>query len=85
MLQPFPAGGKTSLQTTAEQDMEIIRTKRATSSSGGGTTTGQPKSKYRKRSVSLFLTMTPFDADPVFVFPDLVRAEGHTPRKMPFV
>ncbi|THG98247.1 hypothetical protein EW026_g3902 [Hermanssonia centrifuga] len=35
-------------QTTAEQDMEIIRSKRATSS--GTTTPGQPKSKYRKRS-----------------------------------
>lgn len=43
------AGGDKS-QTTAEQDMEIIRTKRATTTSGGTTTTGQPKSKYRKRS-----------------------------------
>lgn len=33
--------------------MEIIRTKRATSAAGGTTATGQPKSKYRKRSVSL--------------------------------
>lgn len=36
-------------QSTAEQDMEIIRSKRATSSTG--TTPGQTKSKYRKRSV----------------------------------
>lgn len=35
-------------QSTAEQDMEIIRSKRATSS--GQSTPGQPKSKYRKRS-----------------------------------
>ncbi|KAJ3532902.1 hypothetical protein NM688_g7356 [Phlebia brevispora] len=35
-------------QSTAEQDMEIIRSKRATSSTG--TTPGQTKSKYRKRS-----------------------------------
>lgn len=37
-------------QTTAEQDMEIIRSKRATSAAGNAP--GQPKSKYRKRSVS---------------------------------
>ncbi|KZT29738.1 hypothetical protein NEOLEDRAFT_1238515 [Neolentinus lepideus HHB14362 ss-1] len=36
-------------QTTAEQDMELIRTKRATSSAGSGMP-GQGKSKYRKRS-----------------------------------
>ncbi|KAJ3474715.1 hypothetical protein NLI96_g12301 [Meripilus lineatus] len=35
-------------QTTAEQDMEIIRSKRATSAAGNAP--GQPKSKYRKRS-----------------------------------
>ncbi|KAI0783840.1 hypothetical protein BC629DRAFT_1678240 [Irpex lacteus] len=35
-------------ESTAEQDMEIIRSKRATSS--GANTPGQPKSKYRKRS-----------------------------------
>ncbi|EPQ52789.1 hypothetical protein GLOTRDRAFT_140412 [Gloeophyllum trabeum ATCC 11539] len=35
--------------TTAEQDMELIRTKRATSSAGSGMP-GQGKSKYRKRS-----------------------------------
>lgn len=40
-------------QSTAEQDMELIRTKRATSAAGGTTTVGQPKSKYRKRSVSI--------------------------------
>lgn len=39
-------------QSTAEQDMEIIRSKRATSTGGGAP--GQPKSKYRKRSVSRF-------------------------------
>ncbi|KZP23853.1 GATA-domain-containing protein, partial [Athelia psychrophila] len=43
-------------QTTAEQDMEIIRTKRATStavaagSAMAGAGAGQPKSKYRKRA-----------------------------------
>ncbi|KAI0091129.1 hypothetical protein BDY19DRAFT_933976 [Irpex rosettiformis] len=37
-----------SSESTAEQDMEIIRSKRATSS--GANTPGQPKSKYRKRS-----------------------------------
>ncbi|EMD33898.1 hypothetical protein CERSUDRAFT_117427 [Gelatoporia subvermispora B] len=36
------------VQSTAEQDMEIIRSKRATST--GGSAPGQPKSKYRKRS-----------------------------------
>ncbi|KAH8101018.1 hypothetical protein BXZ70DRAFT_1007942 [Cristinia sonorae] len=35
-------------KSTAEQDMEIIRSKRATSA--GGNAPGQPKSKYRKRS-----------------------------------
>jgi hypothetical protein len=38
-------------KTTAEADMEIIRTKRATSTAGTQGTTGQQKSKYRKRSV----------------------------------
>ncbi|KAJ6507975.1 hypothetical protein C8R47DRAFT_1100181 [Mycena vitilis] len=39
-------------QTTAEQDMELIRTKRASTTAGGagGVSAGQPKSKYRKRS-----------------------------------
>lgn len=37
-------------QSTAEQDMEIIRSKRATSAAGGNGAAGQPKSKYRKRS-----------------------------------
>lgn len=37
-------------QSTAEQDMEIIRSKRATSTAGASSSTGQPKSKYRKRS-----------------------------------
>ncbi|KAJ8503403.1 hypothetical protein ONZ45_g10896 [Pleurotus djamor] len=37
-------------QSTAEKDMEIIRTKRATSTAGGNASSGQPKSKYRKRS-----------------------------------
>ena len=32
--------------------MEIIRTKRATSAAGANSSSGQPKSKYRKRSVS---------------------------------
>lgn len=49
-------GDKAQLQQTmAEQDMEIIRTKRATSTAGAGAAvSGQPKSKYRKRSVSRF-------------------------------
>ena len=43
-----------SEQTTAEQDMEIIRTKRATSTAAGASSgAGQTKSKYRKRSVSI--------------------------------
>lgn len=33
--------------------MELIRTKRATSTAGANSSSGQPKSKYRKRSVSL--------------------------------
>jgi len=33
--------------------MELIRTKRATSTAGANGSAGQPKSKYRKRSVSL--------------------------------
>ncbi|KAF9522317.1 hypothetical protein CPB83DRAFT_899754 [Crepidotus variabilis] len=37
-------------QTTAEQDMELIRTKRATSTAVANGSAGQPKSKYRKRS-----------------------------------
>ncbi|KAL4244295.1 hypothetical protein ABKN59_010070, partial [Abortiporus biennis] len=36
------------MQSTAEKDMEIIRSKRATSAAGN--TPGMPKSKYRKRS-----------------------------------
>ncbi|KII85081.1 hypothetical protein PLICRDRAFT_701268 [Plicaturopsis crispa FD-325 SS-3] len=45
-----PGSGSTA-QTTAEQDMETIRHKRAaTTSSGGPAGAGQPKSKYRKRS-----------------------------------
>ncbi|KAI0682554.1 hypothetical protein BC835DRAFT_1298683 [Cytidiella melzeri] len=43
-----PGQSEDYLQPTAEQDMEIIRSKRATSS--GANTPGQPKSKYRKRS-----------------------------------
>ncbi|KAF4571267.1 hypothetical protein EYR40_007731 [Pleurotus pulmonarius] len=45
----FPAAGDKE-QSAAEKDMEIIRTKRATSTAGGNATAGQPKSKYRKRS-----------------------------------
>lgn len=54
----FPAAGDKE-QTAAEKDMEIIRTKRATSTAGGNATAGQPKSKYRKRSVSIFLPFFP--------------------------
>ncbi|KAF9267992.1 GATA-domain-containing protein, partial [Marasmius fiardii PR-910] len=39
-------------QSTAEQDMELIRTKRATTTAGAVANTGQPKSKYRKRSAT---------------------------------
>lgn len=47
-----------SEQTTAEQDMEIIRTKRATSTAAGASSgAGQTKSKYRKRSVSVFFSV----------------------------
>ncbi|KAG6919160.1 hypothetical protein DXG01_008458 [Tephrocybe rancida] len=45
---PTPVDNK--MQTTAEQDMEIIRTKRATSTAGVSGSGGQPKSKYRKRN-----------------------------------
>ena len=45
-------------QSTAEQDMQIIRNKRQ--SSTGGAAPGQQKNKYRKRSVSVCL---PFGAD----------------------
>ncbi|KAK2460963.1 hypothetical protein APHAL10511_007433 [Amanita phalloides] len=45
----YPATEKAP-QSTAEQDMELIRTKRASSTAGGSGNTGQPKSKYRKRS-----------------------------------
>jgi len=51
-----PGGDKP--QSTAEQDMELIRTKRASSTAGSGAASGLPKSKYRKRSVrnhSVFL------------------------------
>ncbi|KAJ3849397.1 hypothetical protein EV368DRAFT_14832, partial [Lentinula lateritia] len=37
-------------QTTAEQDMELIRSKRATTTAGSSASSGQLKSKYRKRS-----------------------------------
>ncbi|KAF8905062.1 hypothetical protein CPB84DRAFT_636067 [Gymnopilus junonius] len=37
-------------QSTAEQDMELIRTKRATTTASANGPPGQPKSKYRKRS-----------------------------------
>ena len=50
-LNPLPQYSDDKMQSTAEQDMEIIRSKRATSA--GGNTPGQPKSKYRKRSVRL--------------------------------
>jgi len=38
--------------------MEIIRTKRATSAAGANSSAGQPKSKYRKRSVSFLAKKT---------------------------
>ncbi|RDB26357.1 hypothetical protein Hypma_006747 [Hypsizygus marmoreus] len=47
--QQYPTSADKA-QSTAEQDMEIIRTKRATSTAGGSGSAGQPKSKYRKRS-----------------------------------
>ncbi|KAF8643234.1 hypothetical protein AX16_009123 [Volvariella volvacea WC 439] len=37
-------------KSTAEMDMEIIRQKRASSTAAGAGSSGQPKSKYRKRS-----------------------------------
>ncbi|KAG6900832.1 hypothetical protein C0993_000151 [Termitomyces sp. T159_Od127] len=48
--QQYPTPVENKLQSTAEQDMEIIRNKRATSTAGGSGSSGQPKSKYRKRS-----------------------------------
>ncbi|KAG6862460.1 hypothetical protein C0995_000006 [Termitomyces sp. Mi166 len=48
--QQYPTPIENKSQSTAEQDMEIIRTKRATSAAGGSGSSGQPKSKYRKRS-----------------------------------
>ncbi|KAG6857391.1 hypothetical protein H0H87_004753 [Tephrocybe sp. NHM501043] len=51
--QQYPTPVDNKMQTTAEQDMEIIRTKRATSTAGGSGPGGQPKSKYRKRSLTL--------------------------------
>ncbi len=60
--------------------MEIIRSKRATSS--GTTTPGQPKSKYRKRSVSsLFMHFgASISQLPIFVssFSEL-RLQGNVP------
>ena len=54
-LQPYappPAPDPNSKsQSTAEQDMELIRTKRATTTANANGPPGQPKSKYRKRSV----------------------------------
>jgi hypothetical protein len=49
-LQQYPTPAEKP-QSTAEQDMEIIRSKRATSTAGATGAAGQPKSKYRKRSV----------------------------------
>ncbi|KAJ7761937.1 hypothetical protein DFH07DRAFT_1020087 [Mycena maculata] len=53
---PTPTDTKASppSRTTAEADMEIIRTKRA-ATAVAGTPGGPPKSKYRKRSVSVFI------------------------------
>ncbi|KAK7463377.1 hypothetical protein VKT23_006732 [Stygiomarasmius scandens] len=48
--QPADPPPPASAQTTAEQDMELIRTKRATTAAGAAASAGQPKSKYRKRS-----------------------------------
>ncbi|KAJ3785384.1 hypothetical protein GGU10DRAFT_434588 [Lentinula aff. detonsa] len=50
MLQEPPSASIASGQTTAEQDMELIRSKRATTTAGSTTSSGQLKSKYRKRS-----------------------------------
>ncbi|KAF5391558.1 hypothetical protein D9757_002511 [Collybiopsis confluens] len=49
MFQDTPGTGAPE-QTTAEQDMELIRSKRATTTAGAAAAAGQPKSKYRKRS-----------------------------------
>ncbi|KAL0579288.1 hypothetical protein V5O48_002686 [Marasmius crinis-equi] len=48
--EPYPT--PVAQQSTAEQDMELIRTKRATTTAGASASTGQPKSKYRKRSAN---------------------------------
>ncbi|KAK0500290.1 hypothetical protein EDD18DRAFT_1068679 [Armillaria luteobubalina] len=49
--------------SAAELDMELIRSKRATSTAGGGGSIGQTKNKYRKRSVSILYISPPFEAD----------------------
>ncbi len=61
-------GPSSGQQTTAEQDMELIRIKRATSTAAANGTTGQTKSKYRKRSVSLVLSVMMLMADTFLSF-----------------
>lgn len=53
-------------RVTAEKDMEIIRSKRATSTSASAP--GQPKSKYRKRSVSATCSHSCSHASLIFRF-----------------
>ncbi|KAH7868397.1 uncharacterized protein C8R40DRAFT_842459 [Lentinula edodes] len=50
IFSELPSASITSGQTTAEQDMELIRSKRATTTAGSSASSGQLKSKYRKRS-----------------------------------
>ena len=65
-------------QTTAEKDMEIIRSKRASSS--GGSIVGQQKTKYRKRSVS-----SPLSPLTCLSFLTDSNTAGISPRKMQLV
>ena len=83
VFQHPPVGDK--VQTTAEQDMEIIRTKRATSAAGGPAATGQPKSKYRKRSVSMFRAMVWSNERLILFVPAVVRPAGDPTREVPFL
>src|ERR1700722_4257525 len=63
-----PGGDKP--QSTAEQDMELIRTKRASSTAGSGAASGLPKSKYRKRSVrNLYFYYYYFSCELILVYP----------------
>jgi hypothetical protein len=48
-----------SLQSMAQKDMEIIRSKRGQGAGSAGGPPGQAKAKYRKRSVRVFFCLPP--------------------------